>query len=302
MIHYFSSDHITDHDAKAIALGYFDGMHKGHRALLSKTAEVARKRHLKAAMLTFDPDPAVFFLKKAPGQMLTTIPDRAEIASRLNISDLFVFRFDETLANFSTTEFIDRILKKLNAQSVIVGFDYHFAKNQSGSARDLTEFDLHVVPEVTINDQKVSTTKIIQALKEGDLNLANAMLGYPYQLSGTVVKGQQRGRTMNYPTANIACAPYVLPASGVYAVRVQIHDHTYYGMANIGVNPTFKDLAAPRLEIYLFDFNQDIYDETVKVRFDQKTRDDIAFASMTELKNQLVKDEKQIRAFYCQNF
>ena len=269
------------------AIGNFDGVHLGHQKLINEC-----KRHgYKSAVLTFYPHPSVF-LKKIPDyKLITPMEHKADIFSRMGIDYLIVIEFNEKVANVLKEEFIIW-MKKLNIKACVCGYDFTFGRRAEGTIIDLEkEFDVYEIKKYVFENVRVSTTYIRELLTEGNIILANKLLGRSFSIRGKVIFGSQKGRLIGFPTANVDYKSYFLPANGVYFVTIKINNTFYYGMCNIGNNPTFNYSVVKRLEINVFGLNEDIYGENVEVIFYEKIRDEKVFSSKEELVNQLKADK-----------
>ena len=269
------------------AIGNFDGVHLGHQKLI----EECKRHSYRSAVLTFYPHPSVF-LKKMPNYPLVTpLEQKTEIISRMGIDYFIVVEFDEEMAKMPKEEFIMN-LKKLNIKACVCGYDFTFGKKAEGNIEDLRrEFEFYEVKKFIFDDVRVSTTYIRELLLLGDVHEAGRLLGRPYVIRGNVVYGNQNGRLIGFPTANVDYKNYFLPASGVYFVNVKVDGIIYLGMANIGHNPTFNYSLKHRLEVNIFGLDDDIYGENVEIIFIQRIRPEIKFNSVDELINQLKKDK-----------
>lgn len=275
------------------AIGNFDGVHLGHQKLI----EECKRHSYRSAVLTFYPHPSVF-LKKMPNYPLVTpLEQKTEIISRMGIDYFIVVEFDEEMAKMPKEEFIMN-LKKLNIKACVCGYDFTFGKKAEGNIEDLRrEFEFYEVKKFIFDDVRVSTTYIRELLLLGDVHEAGRLLGRPYVIRGNVVYGNQNGRLIGFPTANVDYKNYFLPASGVYFVNVKVDGIIYLGMANIGHNPTFNYSLKHRLEVNIFGLDDDIYGENVEIIFIQRIRPEIKFNSVEELINQLKKDKAKCLEF-----
>jgi riboflavin kinase/FMN adenylyltransferase len=288
-----------------ITLGVFDGVHLGHQRIIEEVAR-ARKRpgvH-QAHLVTFDPHPLVVTHSKITPPMLTTIEERVALLSQHELDGIFVLRFDERLAALGYREFLERyLIRPFDMKHLVLGYDCHFGRSREGSPERIAReaprhgFTLSVVPAVELGNEIVSSTRIRNALIEGDLERANALLGHPYLISGRVVRGEGLGRGLGFPTANLTIAdPYKLwPPRGVYAVRVDVDGRLYDGMMNVGRAPTMKSLPEEVAEVHLFDFAGDLYDESLYVYCCAYLRGEREFAAPAELAVQLAKDATDAR-------
>lgn len=298
-------------DEIAIALGFFDGLHRGHQALIHKLDEVASSRGLKKAVMTFDPHPSVVLNpKQKRTTYLTPLDDKIELLRQYDIDYCLVVNFSSRFADVSSDDFIQEYLLKNQAHVIVAGFDFTFGKYGKGNMAMLQEyqdqFECITVGKQDLNNEKISTTAIREALKTGDLQKANDQLGYRYQIKGTVVQGEKRGRTIGFPTANIQPSDdYLLPAKGVYAVSLRIgsSDKVYRGVCNVGVKPTFHDnLPQVVIEVNIFDFNENIYGERVVLVWHHYLRPELKFDGIDPLVAQMNQDKERAKYLLAVDF
>ena len=254
---------------------------------------------LKSVVLTFFPHPRMVLQPDYDMQLLNTIEERKDILSRFDLDELVIKTFTKEFARLSAQDYVKKVLvDELNAKHIIIGYDHHFGKNRTANIEDLKSFgDIFgfTVEEISaqdIEDVAVSSTKIRQALLEGNMKTANAYLGYAYFLTGQVVKGKGIGKTLNFPTANIAIEkPYkLIPKNGVYVVRSQINNTLVYGMMNIGTNPTFNE-TKQSIEVHFFGIDEDLYNLTLKIEVLDRLRSEQKFESVEQLQAQLENDK-----------
>ncbi|WP_323615605.1 bifunctional riboflavin kinase/FAD synthetase [Erysipelothrix rhusiopathiae] len=292
--------HRNDHQLAA-CIGYFDGLHRGHQILINEAKKIAQEFNYETALITFDPDPWTVIHNKSHVKHLTPIKEKVRIAESLGIDYLITIEFTKDLSKLSPLEFIEKILVPLNVKTLICGADYKFGYRGEGSVDDLEElghyyFDTHVVPLDHVNEQKIGTTAITQAILNGDVQQANDLLGRLYSISGFVVGGQHRGREIGFPTANMDVVDeYVIPKQGVYAGFVEVKGIMYQSVINIGHNPTFNTTEHLSLETYILDFDEDIYGEVIKQSFVKRLRDELKFDSIETLVEQMHRDVKEAR-------
>jgi riboflavin kinase / FMN adenylyltransferase len=288
------------------AIGNFDGMHLGHRAVIERTLALARSRTAPSALLTFEPHPADYFAQRPVAFRLTPPKLKASICARLGLSGIVFIPFDAGLAEMSPDEFVAKILvARLGVSAVVVGWDFHFGKGRSGSPASLTEagsrygFAVEIVAKVEDgageSARVVSSTAIRRALERGDVAAAARELGRKYTVSGQVISGQRLGRTLGVPTANMALEPTNQLAHGVYAVIARANERVFPGVASFGVRPTF-DNGAPLLEVHLFDFNGDLYGREMEVEFVEHIRGEHKFESVPLLVAEMERDKERARA------
>jgi len=288
----------------AVAVGNFDGMHPGHVALLEATRSEADRLGAPALVLTFEPHPRTVFRPDAPVFRLTPLPAKAHLLRALGIDGLVVAHFDRTFSTVSADAFVDDILvERLRLASAVVGYNFHFGKGRAGTPAMLTAagerlgFAVKVVDEVAGDDASpIASTVIREALADGDVARANQLLAYRWFVIAAVVAGERRGHTLGYPTANLRLGDDCRLRHGVYAVRLQRADGAILdGVANFGLRPTF-DNGPPLLEVYLFDFSDELYGEEVVVTFFGWIRPEEKFASAAELTAAMDVDCRKARA------
>ena len=269
------------------AIGNFDGVHIGHQELVKE----CKKHNLKSGVITFYPHPSIF-LKKIPNYpLLTPIEEKKRVFESLGIDYLIIIEFNNIMANMTKDEFIQN-LKKMNIKSLVAGYDFTFGKMALGDTRDLAKnFEFYEVKKYIYDGIRVSTTYIRELLDIGNVVEANKLLGRCYSISGLVEYGNQKGRLIGFPTANVDYKNYFLPRGGVYNVKVELDGKTYNGICNIGNNPTFNYSLTKKLEVHIIDLNENIYGKEIRINFIDRIRDEMKFASAQELINQLEKDK-----------
>lgn len=278
-----------------LVLGYFDGIHLGHKALFERARKVADERGLTVTVLTFPESPRLAFSRFTPELLLhlTSQEQRYLLLEKNGVDQLVMTPFTSEFASNTPAEFIERYVKGLNAQALVAGFDYHFG-NCRADVQDLMElFDgqVEIVSEVSLRGEKVSSTRIRQAIQSGDVSLANQLLGYPFMTEGIVVHGDARGRTIGYPTANLAPLDRVyLPSEGVYVAEVEVDGKRYRAMTSVGKNVTF-DGTELRIEAHIFGFDRFIYGEKMTIFWLEKIRDMVKFDGIEGLMEQMKSDE-----------
>lgn len=300
-VHYGITDiQIT---APVVTMGSFDGVHKGHVQVIGNLKQVAAKLGGESVIISFEPHPreVLYPLEKRPG-ILTTLEEKIGILKAHGVDHLIILPFTEELANLSYSDFVKRILvDRLGIKGLVVGYDHRFGKNREGSFEVLKaiagEYRFYLEQEQAYeeNEVNISSTKIRTALELGNIALVREFLGYDYPISGKVVHGDKIGRTIGFPTANLQLEDErkLLPASGVYAVRVSVDGAMYGGMLNIGVRPTVSRSGIVRLEVNIFDFHSEIYDKTISVFLLARVRGERKFNDVAELSTQL-KTDKQV--------
>ena len=293
-----------------LTLGTFDGVHVGHQKIIKKLLKQQEKTPAPTVVLTFFPHPRMVLQQDQSLKLLNTIEERIELLQNLGIDCLVVHPFDYEFSRLTAEEFVEKVLvQHANIQNIIIGYDHRFGRNRTANITDLEQFGKQFGFYVTqisakeVDEISVSSTKIRNALIEGDIATANTYLGYPYFLTGSVQKGKQLGRSIGFPTANLQLtADYKLvPKNGVYIVQSTLHGKTVYGMMNIGNNPTV-DGTQQHLEVHFFDWNNDLYQQTIRVELLHKTREEIKFDSVVDLKKQLEIDKKIIQKLISKLF
>lgn len=287
---------IQPQEDTVLVLGYFDGIHLGHKALLDKAREIANQRHLTVTVLTFPESPRLAFDRFHPDLLrhLTSEEKRYQLLEEYGVGWLYLKEFTSDFAATTPKEFIEQYVHSLRANVIVVGFDYHFGNTRATASELQTLFDgeVIVVEEVQLKGEKVSSTRIRKAIQEGRVEEARELLGYPFETTGIVVHGDARGRTIGYPTANVAPTESVhLPANGVYVAEVEVAGKSYRAMASVGKNVTF-DGTELRLEAHIFGFERYIYGESVTVYWLKKIRDMVKFESVEALMRQMAEDEE----------
>ncbi len=291
-----------------VTIGSFDGVHKGHVQVIQGLKKVAAALKGESVIITFDPHPreVLYPLEKRPG-ILTTLAEKAGILAAYGVQHLIVIRFNSELASLPYDDFVKQVLvDKIGIRGLVVGYDHRFGKNREGCFEVLKELSetshFYVEREevLTANEVNISSTKIRTALELGDMALVNDFLGYTYSISGEVVHGDKIGRTIGFPTANLKVDDErkLLPAAGVYAVKVSWQGKEYRGMLNVGTRPTVSNSGIVRLETHIFGFNGDVYGEKITVSIVQRVRGERKFDTLQELAAQLSRDKKDIEAVF----
>jgi riboflavin kinase / FMN adenylyltransferase len=281
----------------ALAIGNFDGLHLGHQALLAKTVEVAKSQQLKPAVMTFEPHPREFFTPQNAPARLSSLREKLEYFQEAGIADVFVLRFNQAFSAITAQDFMHKMLREsLNANTILVGGDFCFGAKRKGTVQDLIAagFELIDFPAVKVGGERVSSTLVRNALASGDLAQAMHLLGRPYSISGKVVHGARLGRQLGYPTANVHMRHERPAFTGVYAVKLDGRE----GVANLGVRPTIAGVPKLMLEVYVFDFEGDLYDQHVHVQFFEKIRDERKFDGLDALKAQIALDVESAQRFF----
>ncbi|MCD7839867.1 MAG: bifunctional riboflavin kinase/FAD synthetase [Erysipelotrichaceae bacterium] len=283
------------------AIGYFDGLHLGHMALVKETLSVSKAKGYKSALMTFDHQPGYILGYLKEEKYLSSMLDRKEILKQLGIDYLFIIDFSKDVARLSPETFIQKYIINTSIKHLVCGFDFRFGYQNQGDASYLLNYpqiDISIIDEVIYNNKKISSSRIRQCLDDGNIQEANILLGRNYTITGKIIKGRQIGRTIGFATANVDYNNYYLPKRGVYVVKAYIHNHEYMGMCNIGLNPTFSELSHYSLEVNILDFNEDIYGEYLKVEFYDMIRGEKTFDNRQGLIQQLTQDQLYIRNYF----
>lgn len=290
----------------ALTIGNFDGVHRGHQAMLARLIAAARARNLPAAVMTFEPHPREFFNPdKAPAR-LTNLHEKLELLRDTGVDQVYVCRFDHAFATISADDFIKEILhRRLATRWLLVGDDFRFGAQRAGTNAYLSTqatalgLELAEMPSVEINGQRISSTLVRSALAAGDLKSAQTYLGRPYSMSGKVIHGDKIGRTLGFPTANIQLKHNRPPVAGIFAVKSHLSaDFSLAGVASLGTRPTITNSGRFQLEVHLFDFSGDLYGQHVQVEFLHKLRDEAHYPDWETLIAQIARDVEDAKDFF----
>ena len=287
---------VTPSEPLALAIGNFDGMHLGHQALLHKLCEYAAAKKLTPAVMTFEPHPREFFTPLNAPARLSNLREKLEYFQHIGIKKVFVCAFNKPFAAINAQDFLSTLREKLNANNILVGEDFKFGAKRAGTVDDFKAngFDLIPMPSVDFNSERISSTRVRDALFSGNLALATQLLGRNYSVSGKVVHGAKRGRELGFPTANIHMRHERPALTGVYAVKLD----GLNSVANLGVRPTIAGVPKLLLEVHILDFNGDLYGRHVHVEFLHKIREEMKFDSLDALKAQIAADIVTARIFF----
>lgn len=298
----------------AVTVGNFDGVHIGHQAMLDRVRESARARGLQNCVLTFEPHPRELFTPGQAPTRLTSLREKLELLAEYGVERTHVSRFSRAFASMPAADFVERVLVgTLGARWVLVGGDFRFGARRGGDVqllRDMGQrhgFEVEVMPEVLHGNTRVASSAVREALRAGDLDAAKQLLGRAYTISGRVVHGDKLGRQLGYATANIRLEHNRAPFTGIFAVRLRgegagFESGARNGVASLGVRPTVKASGAqPVLEVYLFDFKEEIYGESVRVDFLHKFRDEVKYVDLETLKQQIARDVADTRAYFSRH-
>lgn len=300
-IHY-DLESIPELPHTAVTTGTFDGVHLGHKTIIERLISAAKNIQGESVLLTFYPHPRmVLFPDDDQIKMLNTPLEKEQLLHACGIDHLVVLPFTKEFSRLSSLEFVRNILSNtLKAKRLVIGHDHHFGRNREGTFAHLLEFgplygfEVEEIPAKDIDHVAISSSKIRHALEAGDLQTANSYLGYKYQLTGKVIKGKQLGRTLGYPTANLEITDKykLVPAIGVYAVKVKYGMHLFDGMLSIGINPTVTEHGPLTIEVNIFEFNHEIYHKEITIYFHKRLRDEEKYSSLDALVTQLAIDKE----------
>ncbi|OOG63659.1 bifunctional riboflavin kinase/FAD synthetase [Flavobacterium sp. A45] len=289
-----------------LTLGTFDGVHFGHKKILEKVTQNTENEKYESLVLTFFPHPRMVLQEDSDIKMLNTIAEKIELLDKIGIQNLVIHPFDESFSRLTAEEFVKNILvDQFHIHKIIIGHDHRFGRNRTANIDDLKafgeqyNFEVEEISAQEIKEVSVSSTKIRQALIDGNVALANEYLGYDYSLTGIIIKGKQLGRTIGFPTANLKPEENfkLIPQNGVYIVKSVIKSKTVLGMMNIGLNPTVEG-KNQTIEINYFDFNQDLYGQKITVSILERIRSEEKFDSVAHLKEQLEKDRNTALEYF----
>ncbi|SDB59659.1 riboflavin kinase / FMN adenylyltransferase [Flavobacteriaceae bacterium MAR_2010_188] len=288
-----------------LTIGTFDGVHLGHQKIISRIIEVAKSKGLESTILTFFPHPRMVLQPDVEIKLLNTIDERREILKGFGVETLIIKNFTKEFADYTAEDYVKQVLlDQLHAQYMVIGYDHHFGRRRSAGIEELKQlseifdFEVEEISAKDIDDVSISSTKIRRALDEGDVETANSYLGYSFYITGSVVKGKGLGHTINFPTANIQIKENykLIPKNGVYVVSASTEFGEFFGMMNIGTNPTVGG-KKQSLEVNLFNFDENIYETSIKVKFLSRLRDEVKFETLDHLKLQLNSDKKSAQEY-----
>jgi len=286
-----------------VAIGVFDGLHRGHQKLIKKSVQRAKEIHGTAFVITFDPHPVQMLRPEVHLPTLISLSHRLKLIKEMGVDVCLVIHFTKKFSQLNPDQFISRYLcHAINPKEIFVGYDFRFGKDRTGSLALFQEkgcaygFKVNIIQAVRSNKKAISSTLIRSLISDGQLNLASHLLGRYVSIMGKVIKGDARGKTLGYPTANINPQGEIFPPSGVYAVRILIGKSKYFGMSNIGQRPSFKNSNRLIIEVHIFNFHRNIYNKEIIIDFIKKIREEKMFNSRDMLIRQLAKDEKKARA------
>lgn len=288
-----------------VTIGTFDGVHIGHKAILKRLVETAKKENLDSVVLTFFPHPRMVLQQNVDIKLINTIEERTELLESTGLDYLVIHPFTHAFSRLTALEYVrDILVNSLKAKKIIIGYDHRFGRNRNADIEDLKEFgktynfEVEEISAKEIDDVAISSTKIRKALNEGDIETANSYLGYNFMISGEVVKGKAIGRTINYPTANLKLKENykLVPKNGVYIVQSTIEGEKVFGITSIGTNPTVGG-TEKTIETHFLNFNKDLYGKEITIAFLKYIRDEETFDSVEILKREIEKDETFAKQF-----
>jgi riboflavin kinase/FMN adenylyltransferase len=276
------------HPPCVLTIGNYDGIHLGHQKLINELLIKSKNSQIDSAIMIFEPHPREFFTPKDAPSRITSLREKIEYFQSKKIDRIYVVKFNMEFAQMSGDQFFLKLKNRISAQTILVGEDFRFGKNRECGITDLLESDIEIIilKELRMNNKRVSSTHIRDALSSGDLDLANNLLGRHYSISGKVIHGDQRGREMGFPTANIHMFHNRPPIKGVFAVKL----NEKFGVANLGTRPTVAGISKLHLEVHILNFSKDLYGQHVHITFLKKIRDEIKFKSIEALTEQIKKD------------
>ncbi|MBV9959376.1 MAG: bifunctional riboflavin kinase/FAD synthetase, partial [Acidobacteria bacterium] len=288
-----------------LTLGVFDGLHLGHQLIMRTVVERARAVGAIPTVITFDPHPRAVLHPESAPPLLQTFDQKIEALGVLGIEQTIVIRFTERFAHLAAEEFLhDVVHERLQAREVYLGRGFAFGRGREGNIELLEKMSARLgfyaaeVPEVQLHGRRISSSRIRELLKEGCVNLARRMLGRPYGVEGRVVRGDERGRTLGFPTANLAPQNRVIPRRGVYITATLIEGAWRRSVTNVGTRPTFAERSEPSVETFVINWSGDLYGDVVRVRFLRRLRDERRFASVEELKEQIARDLRRAESYF----
>lgn len=305
MNEYSSAANYKNTKASVVTIGTFDGVHIGHRAIVKRLVNTAKKEDLDSVVLTFFPHPRMVLQKDSNIKLINTIGERKALLEQTGLDHLIVHPFTEAFSRLTALEFVrDILVNKLLVKKIVIGYDHRFGRNRNANIEDLKEFgetygfEVEEISAQELDDVAVSSTKIRKALDHGDIATANNYLGYPFMISGTVVKGKAIGRTIQYPTANLDLEEgyKLIPKNGVYIVKAKLDNKTVFGCTSIGTNPTVGGTQRT-IETFFLDFSGDLYDQKIHLEFVTHIRNEATFDSLENLKKAIHDDEVFAREF-----
>ncbi len=288
-----------------LALGFFDGVHLGHQRLITRAREIANQKNLPVIVMTFDRHPKEIYADKKNFKYLETLDEKADKMAKLGVDYLAVMPFTNDFSQISAQKFVDNVIVKLNADTVVAGFDYTYGPKNIANMDNLPNFakgrfNIVVIPKQIFDGKKIGSTEIRQAIKDGKMELAYELMGHHYVMSGIVGHGKRNGHKLGFPTANLDWANHkVIPKIGVYATKTKVNGKWHESMTSVGYNVTIGQNKRIYIESNIFDFDEDIYGKPIEIKWYKYTRGEIKFAGLDELREQLEKDQNEIKAYFA---
>lgn len=302
MIVHRSINEIAKIDNPILTVGTFDGVHIGHQKIIARINEIAKEKGGESVLLTFHPHPRlVLFPDDDSLKLINTIEEKTVLLDGFGLDHVIYMAFEKELSRMSPVEYVrDILVNKIGVSTVVIGYDHHFGRNREGDIELLRElgpiydFDVIEIPVQEVDEISVSSTKVRRAIEQGEINFANEFLGHTFSLTGTVIEGKRVGREIGFPTANIKLNDpnKIVPGKGVYAVKGKAGGQELNGMLNVGVKPTIGE-NQQTIEVHFFEFNDDLYNQEVKIEFIERIRDEQKFENLEQLKDQLQKDQEE---------
>lgn len=289
--------HFEQASSSCIAtIGNYDGIHLGHQSLINHVISESRAKSLDSAVITFEPHPKEFLQPKAAPKRVISLREKLEFFHSHKLDRTYVIRFDEKFSNHEGNDFIEILQNKLLAEGLVVGDDFRFGKKRQFGINELKHSGFQVTQPGTIflNDERISSSRVRDALQDADFHQVESLLGRPYVIAGRVIHGEKKARLLGYPTANVHMFHKSPPLTGVFAVKLD----SFFGVANLGLKPTFGGVKNLVLEVHLFDFDKNIYGKHVHVTFFKKIRDEKKFSTTNELSSQIASDVNDVKQFF----
>lgn len=307
MQYIYGTTDITQSEESVVVLGNFDGVHRGHQQLFEIGRQSGQKKGLKTIVFSFHPHPT-WIIGKHAKPLIMSRRDKKDIVSELKMDLLIEYPFTKEFAAISPEQFfVEIIINKLKAKVLVIGSNYYFGKGKQGDSDYMCKLgehynvDVRVVDTIKMDGKMISSSRIRELISQGNIQMANELLGHPYTIVGNVVQGKQLGRTIGFPTINIIADPdRIYPPNGVYATKVKVYNHEYMGMTNIGYNPTVNG-TRKMIETHILGFDQDLYGQEVKMYFYDYIRHEQKFDSVQVLAKQIERDREQIQQFFTLN-
>ncbi|KRL90772.1 riboflavin biosynthesis protein RibF [Lactobacillus kalixensis] len=290
-----------------LALGFFDGVHLGHQHLISVAKEIADEKNLPLAVMTFDRHPSEVYAGNTDFVYIDTLEEKANKMEELGVDYLLLLKFTKDFSKISGQEFVDNVIVKLGTDTVVAGFDYTYGARETANIDHLPNFakgrfEVIKVPKQTMDGKKIGSTEIRRAIENGEMELVNELLGHHYVMSGTIGHGQRNGHKLGFPTANLVWnEKKAIPKIGVYATKTKVNGKWYNSMTSVGYNITIGQPKRIYIESNLFDFDEDVYGQPMEIKWYKYTRGEKKFASLDELKEQLKKDQDEIKAYFAKS-